>query len=235
MTTFSRDAVIKPGLLENGAAADSRRVEFDYCNESLLATGVRPDALFIGDSITHIWELQAYFGGTGTVLINRGIGGDISTHVRRRYAADALQLRPRLIVMKIGTNDLGWDLASLNPALSDVICENIAAMAADTQAAGIPLALCSILPVWGPSWLSADEAAVFAPRKNAQVLEINARLRTLAAATGACYVDYHPHMVGADGLLVHDLADDGVHPHSAGYAIMARVLREALAEQGISL
>jgi lysophospholipase L1-like esterase len=235
MTTITREAVIKPGLFGDGAAADSRRVEFDYCNESLVLTGVRPDVLFIGDSITHIWELQAYFGGTGRVLVNRGIGGDITTNVRRRFAADALQLHPRLIVMKIGTNDLGWELAALREALSDVVCENIAAMVADARGAGIPIAVCSILPVWGPSWLSAEEAAVFAPRKNTQILAINARLRALAAAAGAIYVDYHPHMVDADGLLVHDLAEDGVHPHHAGYAIMARVLRETLAEQGISL
>ncbi len=182
--TITRDRVLKPGMFEEGAAANSRRVEFDYCNESLVLTGVRPDVLFIGDSITHIWELQAYFGGTGTILVNRGIGGDISTNVRRRFAADALQLRPKAIVLKIGTNDLGWEPAALNEALSDVVCENITAMTRDARAAGIAMAVCSILPVWGPNWLSDEDAAVFAPRKNAQITVMNARLRAMAGGEG---------------------------------------------------
>ncbi|HOF86478.1 MAG TPA: GDSL-type esterase/lipase family protein [Armatimonadota bacterium] len=232
---MTRDRVLKPGMFDDDAAANTRRVEFDYGNESLMLTDVRPDVLFIGDSITHLWELQAYFGGTGRILVNRGIGGDISAHVRRRFAADALQLRPHAIVLKIGTNDLGWEPAALNDALSDVVCDNIAAMTREARAADIRMMVCSLLPVWGPSWLSDADAAVFAPRKNAQIAAINARLRAMAAAEGAIYVDYHAEMADADGLLIRELADDGVHPHHAGYALMARVLRRALADDGMVL
>ncbi len=233
--TITREMILKPGMFEDDAAANTRRVEFDYCNESLVLAGVRPDILFIGDSITHIWELQAYFGGSSRILINRGIGGDTSTNVRRRFAADALQLQPRAIVLKIGTNDLGWEPAALDPTLSDVICHNIGAMVADAREAGIAIAACSILPVWGPNWLSEDDIARFAPRKNAQIVEINDRLNAMAEATGAIYVDYHPHMLDADGFLVHDMAEDGVHPHHAGYVVMARVLRATLSAHGISI
>ncbi len=110
---ITRESVVKPGMFGVPACADSRRQEFDVCNEELLLAGVRPDVLFIGDSITHLWEVQAYFGGTGNILINRGIGGDNSTHMRRRFTADVLQLLPRLAVLKIGTNDLGWGLDQL--------------------------------------------------------------------------------------------------------------------------
>ena len=41
------------------AAADSRRKEFDIKNHSLIYTDQKPDFLFIGDSITHYWELNA--------------------------------------------------------------------------------------------------------------------------------------------------------------------------------
>ena len=232
MTTFSRNSVLKPGLFGVAVSADSRRGEFDFGNESLLMEGVRPDALFIGDSITHLWELQAYFGGSGKVLINRGIGGDTSTYVRKRYAADALQLQPKLIVMKIGTNDMGWGIEQLDEAISDTVCENIAAMAVDTRAAGIPLAICSVLPIWGPNWLMCPD---FTGRKNAQIVRVNTRLQVIAVEHDAIYVDYYHAMVNPDGTLPLGLADDGVHPHAAGYAIMARVLRETLAKKGIVL
>ncbi|MHB9023909.1 MAG: GDSL-type esterase/lipase family protein [Armatimonadota bacterium] len=152
MSAIARNAVLKPPLSTDSPWYMVRRAQFDFGNESLLLAGVRPDVLFIGDSITHVWELQAYFGA-GKILVNRGIGGDTTTLLRERFAADALQLRPRRIVMKIGTNDLGWEMPQLSREVIAAVVENIAAMAADAQAAGIPLALCSLLPIWGPSWL----------------------------------------------------------------------------------
>ncbi|MHB9023908.1 MAG: GDSL-type esterase/lipase family protein [Armatimonadota bacterium] len=71
----------------------------------------------------------------------------------------------------------------------------------------------------------------FAPAKNAQIVEVNAGIRQIAAQHGARYVDYHAALVGPDGALPHDYADDGVHPHHAGYAVMARVLKEALGDE----
>lgn len=231
MTDFNRDSVIRPGIFGEDCAADMRRGEFDLGNESVLAEGTRPAAVFIGDSITHFWEVQAYFGGPGRVLINRGIGGDISTNVRRRFEADALQLRPSLIVLLIGCNDMGWEVGALNDAISDTICENIAAMADSARAAGIPIAIASILPIWGPPWCPEG----FTAPKNRQIAATNPRLKQLCEEHGAIYVDYHTPFSDAKGEMRRELADDGVHPHSAGYAIMAKALREALANAGIGV
>lgn len=231
MASMTRESVLRPGMFGVAACADSRRYEFDSGNEELLLAGIRPDVVFIGDSITHLWELQAYFGGTGSILINRGIGGDNSTHVRQRFSADVLQLHPRLAVLKIGTNDLGWNLEQFTETMPNTICENITAIAIDAQAAGVPLAICSLLPIWGPSWYPVPG---YAEKKNAQIIEINTRLRAITADHGAFYVDYYAQMIDANGMLQHDLADDGIHPHAYGYTIMARVLREKLAEMGIT-
>ncbi|HEY3379914.1 MAG TPA: GDSL-type esterase/lipase family protein [Armatimonadota bacterium] len=230
--TMTRDALIKPGLFSLGVPADSRRGEFDFGNESLLMQGVRPDFLFAGDSITHFWEVQAYFGGTGKLLVNRGIGADTSTYLRKRFAADVLQLRPHVLVMKIGTNDLDWCREALDEAKSDLVCDNISAMVTDARAAGITVALCSLLPIWGPSWYPVPE---FTARKNAQIVTVNQALRAQAQAHDAIYVDYHSALVSAAGDMPRDFADDGVHPHHRGYAIMAQVLRDTLRQRDIDL
>lgn len=231
MPDFNRDSVIKPGLFGENCAADMRRGEFDFGNESLLAEGTRPGVVLIGDSITHLWEVQAYFGASGRILINRGIGGDITTNVRRRFEADALQLKPGLIVMLIGTNDMGWDVPALNDAISDTVLGNIAAMADSAKAAGIAIAVASILPIWGPPWCPEEFSAL----KNAQIAAANPRLKQLCEDHGAIYVDYHTPFLGENGEMRRELADDGVHPHCAGYAIMAKALKEALVSAGIEI
>lgn len=51
-------------------AADKNRKEFDIKNHTLCYTNQRPDFLFIGDSITEYWELNAYFRNSDQLIIN---------------------------------------------------------------------------------------------------------------------------------------------------------------------
>jgi lysophospholipase L1-like esterase len=226
------DNMQKLPLFGTAVAADGRRMEFNIGNESLIAEKVKPYAVFIGDSITHIWELQAYFGGSERIIVNRGIGGDISDYVRKRFTADTLQLKPELIVMLIGTNDMGWMLEQLDETITDRICENIKSMVKDAVAEGIKIAVASVLPIWGPSWYPVPE---FVARKNAQIVEANRRLNPIVEENGGIYVDYHSKMLDENGILRKNLAEDGVHPQSEGYSIMATTLRETLAAKGITI
>jgi lysophospholipase L1-like esterase len=230
-----RPALIRPGQFGVEVAADSRRDVFDYHNEALLARRVPIDAVFIGDSITDMWALDAFFEGTSGSIVNRGIGGDRTPYVRRRFAADVLQLHPRLVVVKIGVNNT-WDLdewvddTRRSPGeIEEGIVRDIAAMVTAARVNGIAVALCSILPTDVP--FNGNTAV-----RNGIIVRANKRLRGLAAEQGATYVDYHSHLVGADGLTLRPgLADDGLHPHLMGYEIMARVLLETLAEAGIGV
>lgn len=54
-------------------AADKKRKEFDIKNHALCYTNQKPDFLFIGDSITEYWELNAYFGSGNHFLVNRAL------------------------------------------------------------------------------------------------------------------------------------------------------------------
>lgn len=228
---MAKKSIVKPGLFGQAFAADARRFEFDGSNEALIRNGMRPDAVFIGDSITHAWDLQAYFG-TGKLLVNRGIGGDISAAVARRFEADTLQLQPKLIVMKIGTNDLGWGMGFPNASKVQVILDSVSAMAKAAKARGIPMAICSILPIWGPNWYPLPE---FASKKNRLIAKTNSGLKSLAKSGGHIYVDYHSQMLDQDGLLRHDLAADGIHPGWKGYCIMRDVLRATLSPRGFEI
>ena len=233
---MERPTLIRPGLFSVEAAADNRRGVFDYHNEALLARQVPIDAVFIGDSITDMWALDAFFKGESGFIVNRGIGGDRTPYVRRRFAADVLQLRPRLAVIKIGVNNT-WDLDEWVDArqrrvpgeIEEQIVGDIAAMVMAARANGITVALCSILPTDVP--FNGNTAV-----RNAVIARVNERLRGIAAERGAVYVDYHSHLVDDDGLTLRPgLADDGLHPHILGYEIMARVLLATLNGAGITI
>ena len=69
-------------------AADKNRKEFDIKNHTLCYTNQRPDFLFIGDSITEYWELNAYFRNSDQLIINRGIAGDTTKYLKKRFYVD---------------------------------------------------------------------------------------------------------------------------------------------------
>jgi lysophospholipase L1-like esterase len=231
-----RPSVVRPGLFGLEAAADTRRGVFDAHNEALLAGGVPIDAVFIGDSITDMWALDAFFAGASGLIVNRGIGGDRTPFVRRRFDADVLQLHPRLVVIKIGVNNT-WDLDTpWDPSvyrspeeIEEEIVADVEAMVASAREREIVVALGSILPTDSPFEGTTGI-------RNELISRANTRLRGVAARHAAIYVDYHSHLAAEDGITLRPgLADDGLHPHVVGYAIMANVLLETLTAAGITL
>ncbi|MFC3799422.1 GDSL-type esterase/lipase family protein [Cohnella sp. GCM10012308] len=233
--TTNRVKLVKPGYFATAAAADSRRGEFDIGNEILIAHEVPVDFVFIGDSITHMWELNAYFGRSGRFIVNRGIGGDISSHVLRRFDADVVQLKPKHVVIKIGVNNFwamdGWTAGDRKTAEQIVpgLVGDIEEMVKKAKENDIIPIICSILPTDMPQSGHNDQ-------RNAGIRSANEKLRIAAAERGAIFVDYHSRMADEDGLRLREgLADDGLHPHVLGYDIMADALRETLEQKGIHI
>ncbi len=213
-----RIEMVRPPVFGNNTAADSRRWEFDFKNEILLTRGQRPDVVFIGDSITHIWEVNAYFHRFGLV-VNRGIGGDTADIMAQRLMGDAIQLQPRACVMMIGINNL-WCIDNDGANPDDVFTllmdsyRKILTMAGEN---GLRLLVCSLMPLCDRSEMGQG--------RNRFVLRVNAALRALCEEAGVPYVDYHAAVTDTDGMTMREgLTEDGLHPHVYGYDIMAKVL-----------
>lgn len=234
-----RAQILRPGMFSVQASADSRRLEFDAKNEVVVSNQVPVDYVFIGDSITHGWELNAYFGGRNRIVLNRGIGGDKPEYVLKRFRADVLQLKPGCAILMIGINDT-WVLdnipadESYTPAaVKRKILENITAIVDLAGKQGQRLAVCSILPVNIPSHIPGNSTNGV---RNELIRDVNGCLKELCVSRGLIYVDYHAGLAGEDGkTLAQGLADDGIHPHVLGYNIMAEVLRETLARHGMEI
>ncbi|MCR8643586.1 GDSL-type esterase/lipase family protein [Paenibacillus sp. N1-5-1-14] len=232
---MKRISIVQPGAFGVAAAADSRRLEFDIGNEVLLTKHVPVDFVFIGDSITQLWDLHTYFGASSKVHINRGISGDVSGHVLRRFQADVIQLNPKYVVLKIGINNMhaldAWSESGrkLPDAIHHEVEHDVREMLVLASKHQIKPILCSILPV------NMDYFASLSV-KNELIRNLNISLRKLAEQEGAIFVDYHSHLTTEDGTKLRDgLADDGLHPHIVGYDIMATVLRDTLQQHGIEI
>jgi lysophospholipase L1-like esterase len=228
-TEEQRQALIKPGNVDKNEHADRLRFRFDYWNEQIVREDVAVGTVFFGDSITEMWELDAWFVASDGVILNRGIGGDVTPSMAHRFEADVIQLKPRNVVILAGTNDAHRMLTAGNPD-EEIIAQvvtNLERMARSAQAAGINVFLCSILPT-NPDTKPHEGKARILP-------QINEKLEAYCSANGCIYVDYASALADDQDALRKDLANDGLHPHWAGYQIMVRVLQDAAKANKIRL
>jgi len=177
--------------------------------------------VFFGDSITDIWDLAESF--PGKPYINRGIGGQTTSQMLVRFRQDVINLQPKAVVILAGTNDIA---GNSGPIVNDDIEANLASFAELARAHNIRVIFSSILPVHNYTPKSQD---FFAQRPMERILALNRWLKQYCAANNLTYLDYFSAVVDDRGLLKRDLADDGLHPNKAGFAVMG-----PLAEKEIS-
>jgi lysophospholipase L1-like esterase len=180
--------------------------------------------VFFGDSITDIWKLDDSFPGKH--YINRGIGGQTTSQMLVRFRQDVIDLQPKVVVILAGTNDIAGNAGPISNADIEA---NYASLAELAHAHNISVIFSSVLPVHNYTPKSQD---FFAQRPMERILALNNWLKDYCGRNNLIYLDYFPVMIDDKGLLKRDLADDGLHPNKAGFAIMAPMAEKAI-EQAI--
>jgi lysophospholipase L1-like esterase len=106
------------------------------------------DVVFVGDSITQGWEedgvdaWQKHFGGLST--LNLGVSGDRTEHVLwRLQEAPIARLDPKVIVLLIGTNNLGHGTSNAEQTLDGCLA---VLQALRAQAPKAQILVCEIFP-----------------------------------------------------------------------------------------
>jgi lysophospholipase L1-like esterase len=176
--------------------------------------------IFFGDSITDLWKLEDSF--PGKTYINRGIGGQTTSQMLVRFRQDVIDLQPKVVVILAGTNDIA---GNTGPISNEDIEANYASLAELARAHNVRVIFSSILPVHNYTPQSQE---LFAQRSPERILALNRWLKDYCAANDLVYLDYFTAMVEDKGLLRRDLADDGLHPNKAGFAVMAPLAEKAI-------
>lgn len=207
-------------LLGAAPEAPLRPSKFAAANAALAAPRPgEPRVVFIGDSITSGWSK---FGGgflDGRTLVGRGIAGQTTAAMRARFAEDVLALKPTVVHILGGTNDIAGNGGPMTLADTEA---NLAAMAKSARAAGARVILGSVLPASDFPWRPGQHPA-------ASLAALNVWIRHEATERGYTYADYYTPFVDADGGMKPGTSKDGVHPTAETYRAMAPIARAAIA------
>jgi lysophospholipase L1-like esterase len=180
----------------------------------------RPRVVFLGDSITDWWRLNEYFPDRD--FVNRGIAAQTTDQMLVRTMADVIALKPEAVLILAGTNDLWKNM----PAAATK--NNLSAIAELAQAYRIKVLIASVLPV---SDYHKDRDPAFEMTRThppQAIIELNNWIRNYCRERSFTYVDYYSAVADREGLFRADLSDDGLHPNSAGYRLMAPVALAAI-------
>jgi lysophospholipase L1-like esterase len=187
---------------------------------STMCHAAPANVVFMGDSITASWLTDDPSFFTDKSYINRGISGETTADMLKRFEQDVIQLEPSTVVILAGTNDIA---ENGGPVTNQQIMENIAAMAKMAQDHKINVVLCSLLPVYDYPW----RPGLNPPKK---ILALNLLIKNYADENHHIYVDYYSAMVDEKKGLKAEYSEDGVHPNLAGYKVMEPLVEDAISE-----
>jgi acyl-CoA thioesterase-1 len=198
--------------------------------------------VFIGDSITdaeHTHDLR-HLGhgyvdmvcdafaarGADVEIVNNGIPGNRVAHLRERWQADVLVLRPDVLTVYIGINDTLATFYQGRPTPAADFERDLDDILTRAVAAGIPKIIV-IDPFfvgdapWAANWKDGSEFV------RADLDTKRPAVRALAARHGAAFIPLQDRVAVAvaerGGAIV---APDGVHPSSFGHRLIARLWLE---------
>jgi lysophospholipase L1-like esterase len=174
---------------------------------------VKPDILLLGDSITHFWggepsdarargplSYQKYFG-THQVT-NTGYGWDRTENVLWRLRHGEVDgIRPRVVMVMIGTNNMSINTTEEIAAGVAAICEELHIRLPQSK-----VLLLGIFPRGAKPDAGRDKIAA-----------VNRELAKLNGSRNITYLDIGNVFLETDGSISPAIMNDYLHPTEAGY------------------
>jgi lysophospholipase L1-like esterase len=215
-------------------SAESKKDEFWLARHKLLLERAKKggaDVIFLGDSLTQGWELDGQDAWKERFeplkAVNFGVTGDKLQHILWRVAdGKELQgLKPRVVVLLAGSNNLGSDRhgqLTLEPDSPETIAGGIKTIVSRLRE-DLPdskVLLLGILP---------RAAGADAPVRG-KIQEVNKRLAALTDSDKVRFLDLGSKFLDKDGRIPEDWMPDALHLSPGGYKRFADALAPVLAE-----
>lgn len=180
-----------------------------------------PEVIFVGDSITHHWRTRGEAVWNRTFAkyrpANLGFGGDRTQHTLWRIRAGSLAgIAPKVVVLLIGTNNLGFEPNStVVRNQPEEIVEGIAAIVTAIRRE-LPMSRILLLPILP----RGEPDSLF----RQQLTAVNAGIRRLHDGEAVHVQDIGSAFLEGSGRLPPEPMPDLLHPHEKGYEVFGRAI-----------
>ena len=178
-----------------------------YAAENERYADYEVDVAFLGDSLTDGYDVAAYY--PQFLVSNRGIAGDTTFNLEDRLQVSVYDLKPKVVVMLIGGNNLNSMFDNY-----ESILQGLQKHLPDTKVVLLSLTV-----------MSGDQLSP----KNQLAAYNNVKIKLLADKYGFTFVDlYSPLMDLSTGELYAHYTLDGAHLTAQGYKRFTEILTPVL-------
>jgi lysophospholipase L1-like esterase len=192
-------------------------------SDDALAPSARPRLVFFGDSRAARWPFAA--GEDRFAMINRGVEAETSAQAVLRFPAHVTALRPAVLLIQVGVNDL--KTIPLFPErrveIVSAAKQNIRHIVAQAKSLGAQVVVTTIFPV---GEFPLERRMFWSPEIEIAVEEVNTDLRSLSA-DNVIVLDAAAVLTQA-GRAKPEYYLDELHLNEAGYAALNQELARAL-------
>lgn len=222
---LSAAIVIRTSWIKSKIAALSSPPSADYAeaNNRLPSKSKKLRVVLIGDSRVSRWPTAAM--SDRIEAINRGIGGETLAQMAHRFQRDAVALKPDVIVIQSGANDLVASTFMDDAAGRAVIHQTaptLLRLAKDGAASGAHVLLMTIIPAARPEM---SRLPVWKESLRAAVAGVNGELRRSALPDYVRLIDLSAAIAGGDDRQLPDkFRLDTSHLNQAGYQRLTEIL-----------
>ncbi|GJL62390.1 MAG: arylesterase [Nitrospirales bacterium] len=159
--------------------------------------------------------LQAWLGEKGRVLI-RGVNGEMTSEMVRRFSWDVLQSQPDIVIILGGTNDLGAGVES------EAIFTNLVTLYEQAKTASIAPVAITVPSLRGAR--HHDDQDFLSTQIECR-MELNQWLMNYCHASNMPCIDLFTKTSEPENRwLASEYSNDGLHLSSKGYQLLAQLL-----------
>lgn len=177
-----------------------------YEKENTECEPYETDIAFVGDSLTDGYDIERYY--PEYVVKNRGIGGDTTHGLLDRLDISLYDLKPKVIVMLIGANNLKTMFEDY-----EGIVKGITQNLPETH-----LVICSLTSM-GREWGKNNHLAAYN----------NVKIKAIADQYNCSFVDLYTPLLNTetDEIFEHYTTDGG-HLTDEGYVVLTEAIKPAV-------
>ena len=194
-------------LVQKGRITFGRNIVYENVVEEKKL--VSENILFLGDSITEMYDIDKYF--PDYYHVQSGQGGNKTADILDHMDERVYRYNPSKVFLLLGINNFTWNNDSSDCVVSDIeeICDKIHDRNPYTE-----IYIESIYPYAAENYDEITEKVVAA----------NKELKKYANDKGFTYIDMYSVLKDENGYFNWAYTDDGLHPNENGYKVITEKL-----------
>lgn len=183
---------------------------------------INPNYVFLGDSITYLYDLDKYF--EGFPVVDSGINGNRTEDILNNLENRVYRYNPSKVILLIGINDFLYE------DHDNEITKNIEKISLEIKnnLPNCKIYIESIYPINDTWRIKYSHSVPKQEELKEKILDANKKIKDICKKNKYIYINIHDDLIDENGYFDSKYTYDGLHPNEEGYNTITKKIKKAL-------